>query len=77
MHCFVLVRASATKGTEYQQQSLPSVPSLTLVEKKESSGTMLESTYAYSSTLLSPLRPRKQASANSAPAYAIDNVAEP
>lgn len=52
-------------------------PKRTREEKKASSGTTLDSTKVNSSTLGSPLRPLKHASANSAPAYAMDSVAEP
>ena len=52
-------------------------PSLTLDEKKGSPGTTLDCTNAYSSTFGSPLSPRRHISANSAPAYAIDSVADP
>lgn len=59
------------------QEDSPLGPRRTLEEKKGSSETTLDSTKVYSSTSGSPLRPRKHASANSAPAYAMDSVAEP
>ena len=52
-------------------------PSLTLEEKKGRPGTTVDCTKVYSSTPGSPLSPRRHASANSAPAYAIDSVADP
>jgi len=54
----------------------PLGPSLTFDAKNGSSVT-LDSTKLHSTTFGSPLRPRKQASAKSAPAYAMDSVAEP
>ena len=59
------------------QGDSPLGPRRTLEEKKGSSETTLDSTKVYSSTSGSPFRPRKHASANSAPAYAMDRVAEP
>ncbi len=54
----------------------PEGPSRTLEAKKGSSVTC-DCTKVGSTTLASPFRPRRHASANSAPAYAIDSVAEP
>ena len=44
---------------------------------KKGSSVMSFCTYAGSITLESPLSPRRHASAKRAPAYAIDNVADP
>ena len=55
----------------------PVGPSLTLDEKKGRPGTTVDCTNAYSSTFGSPLSPRRHISANRAPAYAMDSVADP
>ena len=56
--------------------STPSRPSVTL-EAKNAASVILDSTYVHSTMLASPFLARKHASANKAPAYAIESVAEP
>ena len=64
-------------GDSFHSPSLRALIKGTLLEKKSRPGTTEDDRYVHSTTLLWPFRPRSTASENSAPAYAIDSVAEP